>query len=221
MPNKSQTQLASTTSTSATLSVSQLVVFNSIKQLRTYQPSANFRHELDRETPLPLYLGLKVHAVTRNKTLVNILNNLGLCVSYDRVLQIQSNISNRICKRYEEEKVVCPPNLRRDLFTIAAVNNIDHNPTSATAKDFFHGTTVSLSCNDKTFYADLVAIIKHSMDVVKAAVDYLNSEQVPVLAADHPLFALAKQIQWTWPATYGEDQFVIMFGGLHIEIAVL
>ena len=96
-PNiKSQTQLASTTSTTAALSVSQLVVFNSIKQLRTSQPSPNFQHKLDRETPLPLYLGLKVHAVTHSKTLVNILNNLGLCVSYDHVLQIQSNISNRI-----------------------------------------------------------------------------------------------------------------------------
>ena len=64
-------------------------------------------------------------------------------------------------------------------------------------------------------------MIKHSMDVVKAAVDYLNPGQVLVLAADQPLFALAKQIQWTWPATYGEDQFVIMFGGLHIEMAIL
>ena len=144
LPNNSQTQLASITSTTAALSVSQLVVFNFIKQLRTSQPSANFRHELDSETPLPLYLGLKVHAVTRSKTLVNILNNLGLCLSYDRVLQSQSNISNRICKCYKEGEVVCPPNLRRDLFTIAAVNNIDHKPTSATAKDSFHGTAVSL-----------------------------------------------------------------------------
>ena len=64
-------------------------------------------------------------------------------------------------------------------------------------------------------------MIKHSMDVVTAAVDYLNPGQVPVPAADQSLFALAKQIQWIWPATYGENQFVIMFGGLHIEMAVL
>ena len=64
-------------------------------------------------------------------------------------------------------------------------------------------------------------MIKHSMGVVKAAVDYLNPGQVPALAADQPLFALAKYIQWTWLAAYGEDQFVIMFGGLHIEMAVL
>ena len=37
---------------------------------------------------------------------------------------------------------------------------------------------------------------------------------------DAPLYALAKYIQWKWPQTHGEDQYVIMFGGLHIEMAV-
>ena len=69
--------------------------------------------------------------------------------------------------------------------------------------------------------AHSVAMIKHSMDIVKISVHYLSPGQIPVLAADQPLFALAKQIQWTWPATHGEDQLVIMSGGLHIEMAVL
>ena len=69
---------------------------------------------------------------------------LGLCISYDRVLQIQSDIANDIFQRYEMEKVACPPNMRGDLFTIAAVDNIDHNPSSATAEDSFHETVISL-----------------------------------------------------------------------------
>ena len=59
------------------------------------------------------------------------------------------------------------------------------------------------------------------MDIVKAAVHHLNPGQIPVLAADQPLYAFAKEIQWTWPASHGEDHFVIMFGGLHIEMAML
>ena len=70
--------------------------------------------------------------------------HLGLCISYDRVLQIQSDIVNGVCQRYEMEKVVCPPNMRRGLFTIGAVDKIDHNRSSATAKDSFHGTGISL-----------------------------------------------------------------------------
>ena len=56
--------------------------------------------------------------------------------------------------------------------------------------------------------AHSVAMIKHSMTMVQAAVQHLNPGQVPVITADQPLFALAKQIQWTWPSTLGENHFV-------------
>ncbi len=74
---------------------------------------------------------------------------------------------------------------------------------------------------DSVDSAHSVAMIRHSMTIVKAAIQHLTPGQVPVLAADQPLFALDKEIQWTWTATHGEDQFVIMFGGLHIEMGVL
>ena len=45
--------------------------------------------------------------------------------------------------------------------------------------------------------AHSVAMIFHAMNVVKSAVHHLNPEQVIVLAMDQPLFAMAKQIQWT------------------------
>lgn len=67
--------------------------------------------------------------------------------------------------------------------------------------------------------AHSVAMILHAMNVAKSAVQHINPGQVPVIAMDQPLFALAKQIQWNWTVTHGEDEFVIMFGGLHIEMA--
>ena len=30
-----------------------------------------------------------------------------------------------------------------------------------------------------------------------------------------------KQIQWSWPETHREDTFVLVMGGLHIEMAAL
>lgn len=69
--------------------------------------------------------------------------------------------------------------------------------------------------------AHSIAMVKHAMTMVQKAVRHLNPGQVPVLAADQPLYALAKQIQWTWPATLGEEHYVVMFGGLHIEMAFL
>ena len=40
------------------------------------------------------------------------------------------------------------------------------------------------------------------------------------MACDCPIFAKAKFIQWTWPAMYGEDVFLVMFGGLHLEMGM-
>jgi len=60
-------------------------------------------------------------------------------------------------------------------------------------------------------------MIKHGMDIVKTSTEFRNPGQIPVLAMDQPLYALAKQIQWKWPQQYGEQSYVIMFGGLHME----
>ena len=37
---------------------------------------------------------------------------------------------------------------------------------------------------------------------------------------DCPIFSKAKYIQWTWPVEYDEDKFVVMLGGLHIEMSL-
>jgi hypothetical protein len=67
--------------------------------------------------------------------------------------------------------------------------------------------------------AHSTAMIHHSMTIIMDAVKYLNPGQIPVLACDQPLYAIAKTIQWTWPDTFGEDKLVTMFGGMHIAMA--
>lgn len=127
----------------AQLSISQLFMFNSIKRRRV-SGSGNARHSKQRETPLPVYLGMMLHAKTRKRELVDSLFDLGLCISYDRVLNISTELGNKVCHQYEMEQAVCPPNLRCGLFTTAAADNIDHNPSSTSAHDSFHGTGISL-----------------------------------------------------------------------------
>ncbi|KAI4802927.1 hypothetical protein KUCAC02_006494 [Chaenocephalus aceratus] len=69
--------------------------------------------------------------------------------------------------------------------------------------------------------AHYVATVRHVMDKIKDIVAFFNPGQVPVIALDQPMYAVAKQVQWHWPENYGEDKFVIMFGGLQIEMAAL
>jgi len=70
-------------------------------------------------------------------------------------------------------------------------------------------------------FAASVAMVKHTTDVIKTTISDLSPSQTPVMTADQPLYAIAKQIQWNMPQGYGEDQFVMMLGGLHIELVAL
>ena len=83
------------------------------------------------------------------KELVDALFKLGICISYDRVMSISASMGNNLCHQFEIQKSVCPPKLRGKIFTTAAIDNIDHNPTSTTAQGSFHGTGISIFQNPK------------------------------------------------------------------------
>ena len=42
-------------------------------------------------------------------------------------------LAQNLCKQFREENIVCPPSLRKGLYTVAAIDNVDHNPSSPTA----------------------------------------------------------------------------------------
>ncbi|CAG2214124.1 unnamed protein product [Mytilus edulis] len=69
--------------------------------------------------------------------------------------------------------------------------------------------------------AKSIAMMRHSMNKAKQCVQFLNSGQIPVISGDQPLYALAKSVQWNWPNRFSEEQIVVLFGDLHIEIAAL
>ena len=287
------------------------------------------RHNIAQETPAPTYIGMMLHVNTCKRALIDRLSHLDISISYDRVLQLSTQTGESVFQQFHREQVVCPPTTRGKVFTTAAIDNIDHNPSSTTAKESFHGTGISLlqhpsfvgervdrstvfvegsvdeaprtlaTCHTTTlspvttslkhstapattltpldrenfkkqtaeeylwqdnakkvlvdntltpdnaswavFHASCqsqegrvicptallplfldsahtVAMIRHSIDVV-TIISILGRYQLSPLIGH--LFALAKQIQWTWSESYGEDKLVVMFGGLHIEMAAL
>ena len=125
------------------LTLSQLLLYNSTKRYKE-NATDNVRHSQQRETPLPIYLGVMLHTKTRKRELVDTLFHLGLCISYDRVLKISPELGDKTCRYHEQGKVVCPPEPKSGLFTTAAVDSIDHNPSSISAQDSFHETEISL-----------------------------------------------------------------------------
>ena len=310
--------------TLAALTIAQLLKFNSVKHRQLEGLSANVRHSTAQETPVPMTIGLMVHAQTRKR------EHVGVSITYDHVLRLSAQLGETFIQQFHKEQVVCHPKMRGYVFPTAAVDNIDHNPSWTTSKESFQGTGISLfqhpafagqgvdcsivivggSAGQKTvghfpsYYTEVppvfssttkapvppstvaslsrensnhnikeeycwlnvrkilalasddeensvnqsvdmswaayhashqsagrkvicpsalrplfhesahtVAIIKQSMDVVRKAVQHLNAGQTPVVTFDQPLYVFAKQLQWKWPEMYGEDTFVVMFGG--------
>ena len=69
--------------------------------------------------------------------------------------------------------------------------------------------------------AHSVSMVKHGMDIIMKAIQLVNPGQNSVLTLDQPLYAIAKEIQWSWLSTYGKQNYVVLMGGLHKEMALL
>ena len=314
----------------AVWSLAQLLILNSIKRSR--KETTKTRHNPERETALPLYLGFLLHSKTRKRDIVEEFFRNGLSVSYDRIMQLSTDLANDAVDLFEKDGVVCPSSLRHGLFTSGNLDNIDHDPSSTSARTSFHGTAISITqhCSESsqgvrrddtqgtkserspaksikplpesyTFvssavypmenpqptnvvgpvipgdtilgsdatqtewlekvdkllkeespyhniswsahFADMqigahtpaitallpvfrenahsLAMVKHGMDLIQKATQHVNPGQVPIITMDQPLFAIGKKIQWSWPLQYGETKYLVLLGGLHIEMALL
>ena len=128
----------------AWLTIAQLILFNCKRKPKSNVSSDKSRHSQQSEPPLPLYLGMKVHTQTRSKSLITVMNELGLSVSYFCILQLENQLASAVCKRAQEDGLVCPTHLRHGLFTVGALDNLDYNPSSTSAEGSFHGTGISL-----------------------------------------------------------------------------
>ena len=153
------TEQSLATQNQALLSICQFIIFNSLSH--SCKRTSTTQHNKAREPPLPVYLGILMHSKTRNRALVESLHELGLLVSYDRLLEIFTDVGTEICEFYDRLKTVCPPQLKQGAFTTSAVDNINHQTSATTAKSSFNGTSVSIfqhfSSTETTAYEPVMA----------------------------------------------------------------
>ena len=72
----------------AALSVAQLIKSNIVKRKRR-ETRICPRHTLSQKIPLPVYLGLMTHSITRMKGIIERLAILGLSITYNYVSEMQ------------------------------------------------------------------------------------------------------------------------------------
>ena len=118
-------------------------MFNVKKKRRISEKNVPERHVASREPPFPIYIGLKIHAATGCKMLVEMLHKRGISISYDRALDLEEGLALAVCEWFLEDGIVVPAYLSKGLFTIGALDSLDYNPSSTTATSSFHGTGLS------------------------------------------------------------------------------
>ena len=88
-------------------------------------------HDCWQETPLPICTAFYLHSATRKRQLVDNMYHLGLSISYDKMLQISTDVAYSVCKIYNVDDVVFPVGIQPGLFTMAhliILITIPHQP---------------------------------------------------------------------------------------------
>ena len=113
--------------------ISQLLIYNTYGDTHHGHATQTntIRHGKDHETPILLYQGLNMHGDARLKKQIENAHELGMSVSYDRVMDVKRAIARAVCKCHADDgviTVVLPTNLRSNVFTTYDVDNLDsHN----------------------------------------------------------------------------------------------
>lgn len=92
----------------------------------------------------PLYRIKHPYPTQKQEEILNSLHKLGISISYKHVSKVENSLGSSICKRFEDEGIICPSQLWKSLFTVGALDNIDYNLSSTIAQEFFHGTGISI-----------------------------------------------------------------------------
>ena len=69
---------------------------------------------------------------------------MGISVSYDRIMEIEDWLMSSLCECYKEDGCVSPACLRKGIFSVGVLDNLDHNPSSTTLVSSCHGTGISI-----------------------------------------------------------------------------
>ena len=125
--------------------ISQLLIYNATVGTHHEVKTTAVRHTKERETPLPLYCGLKLHAHSRDRNQIEIDHDQGFSVSYGRVMEIKRQIARAVCARHAQDGVVVPTNSRLKVFTTHDVDNLDSKAQGNFSLDEFHGYALSVT----------------------------------------------------------------------------
>ena len=129
----------------AVLTVAGLVTHNARKLRKPTGQLLNRRHhKKERETPISIYTGLKLYSTVRSRSIIDQLFNLGICISYPRILSITKSLYESLRITFATHGLFLPAHLKQGCFVVLVKDNIDKNAAANLIKSHYHGTSISL-----------------------------------------------------------------------------
>ena len=136
-----------------------------------------------------------LHSKTWKKGIVSALAGYGMSVSYDRVQDIELSVTKQLCKVFQEKGVVCPPTLKNGIFTTAAIDNIDYNPSSAT--EAFHDANISIFQHPEEEHPELGLLFDEGIEKINVPIElpesYTTIFPAKTLPSQYPLQQVCAQ----------------------------
>ncbi len=104
--------------------ISQLICSNAAK---SSSQATTLYQSRQRVMPFPLYVGLKLHVNDRQRQIIGFFHSAGISVSYDRVMEVRKSFARAVSKHWNDDGIVVPINIKREVFVTGSVDNIDES----------------------------------------------------------------------------------------------
>ena len=124
-------------------------------------------HNGRKKTPLHVSLTQSIHDKCQSKQLMQILNNLGMCVNYEEMLRTDYNLADRLIRSCGENKVPLPESITSTSIMHASIDNFDHIENGKSGKDSSHDTIMMLFENNESKVEKIFQLSNKPNDQIK------------------------------------------------------
>ena len=121
-------------------------------------------HNGQKKTPLHVSLCETIHDTCRSKKLIQILNRMGLCMSYDELEKIDVCLAERTIATAEPHRTPLSSIIKENIIIRGAMDNFDHEENAQSGKGGSHDTILMLFQNSNGTSQDSQQIISRISD---------------------------------------------------------
>ena len=113
-----------------------------------FQIAFNMIHSGQKKTPMYTAIAQSIHDTCKSKKLIQIMNRLGVCISYDDLERIDIDIAKRTIDLAGSNRVPVPLNVTPSSIIHGATDNFDHEENTSSGIGGSHDTILMLFQNN-------------------------------------------------------------------------